>query len=136
MTKQVQAAYQIAFDEFERLSREGGADQPSAKMLEVEEPGYLDQDMAFLRDQKATGYKVVGEPAITRSRSVPSVEKSGSDRRLTLQVCEDRRGSSAVFRDGKTERNRLWQGFVYAKAFSGRVKLVDIDTSEVERCDW
>ncbi|TDO93327.1 hypothetical protein [Enemella evansiae] len=136
LTKQAQAAYQIAFDEFERLSREGGADQPSAKMLEVEDPGYLDLDMAFLRDQKAVGYRVEGAPATTKSRSVPSAEKSGSDRRLTLQVCEDRRGSSAVYPNGATERNRLWQGFVYGKLVNGRVKLVDIETSEVQQCDW
>ena len=136
LTKKAQAAYQIAFDEFERLSREGGADKPSAKMLEVEDPGYLDLDMAFLRDQKAAGYRVEGAPARTKSRSVPSAEKSGSDRRLTLQVCEDRRGSSAVYPNGTRERNRLWQGFVYGKLVDGRVRLVGIETSEVQQCDW
>ncbi|NNG19301.1 hypothetical protein HJ590_06855 [Naumannella sp. ID2617S] len=136
MTKQVQAAYQIAFDEFERLSREGGADQPSAKMLEVEEGLYLEQDLALLRDQKKRKVKVEGGGAVSKSRSAVGASKSGSDSRLSLQICEDRRASQAVYPDGRRGQNRLWQGFVYARMDMGRAKLIDVDTVEVQRCDW
>ncbi|NNG18972.1 hypothetical protein HJ590_05175 [Naumannella sp. ID2617S] len=136
MTKQVQAAYQIAFDEFERLSREGGADQPSAKMLEVEEGLYLEQDMALLQDQKKTGYKVEGKPSTSRSRAAAGAVKGDSDPRLTIQVCEDRRGSFSVNPDGRRVEDRLSEGYVYAKLVNGRVKLVNVDTSEVAQCAW
>lgn len=136
LTKKAQAAYQIAFDEYERLARAGGADQPSAKMLEVEEGRYLEQDMALLSYQKKEGIKVVGGQTMTRSRPAPSASKGGSDERLTLQICEDRRPSRAVYPDGREGPNRLWQGFAYGKIVDGKVKLTDIDTKEVQQCDW
>lgn len=136
LTKKAQAAYQIAFDEYERLARAGGADKPSPKMLEVEEGLYLEQDIALLRYQKEQGVKVEGGPSHSKSRSVPSASKGDSDVRLTLQICEDRRASRAVYRDGRNGQNRLWQGFVYGKLVDGKVKLTDVDTKEVERCDW
>lgn len=136
LTKKAQAAYQIAFDEFERLSREGGADKPSAKMLEVEDPGYLDQDMALLRNQKTSGYRVEGRMPTTRSRPAVGASKSGSDERLTLQVCEDRRGEVAVRADGLRIQSKLAEGFVYGKLVNGKVRLVDVDTKEVSQCAW
>lgn len=136
LSRQAQAAYQIAFDEYERLARAGGAEEPSAKMLEVEEGLYLQQDLALLKYQKDQGVKVEGDPSVTKSRPVPSASKGGSDERLTLQICEDRRASRAVYSDGRQGPNRLWQGFVYGKLVNGTVKLTDVDTKEVQRCDW
>lgn len=136
LVKQAQAAYQVAFDEFERLSREGGADEPSAKMKDVETGLYLEQDMALLRDQKKRGYTVEGKAATAKSRPAPGKVKGDSDPRLTLEICEDRRGSRALYPDGRSGENRLWQGFVYAAFREGRMRLVDVDTSEVSMCSW
>lgn len=136
LQKQALAAYEVAFDEYERLSREGGADQPSPKMLEVEHGRYLEQDMLLLRYQKQHGFRVEGGPAKRRARPAAGRGKDSADSRLTLQICEDRRASSAVNPNGNREKNKLWQGFVFVSVIEDRVKLVDADATEVQSCDW
>ncbi|GAB3622650.1 hypothetical protein GCM10027418_07320 [Mariniluteicoccus endophyticus] len=136
LSKQAGQAYETAFAEFERLSRAGGADQPTAKMLEVETDLYLKQDMALLQNQRATKFKVQGTPSTAKWRPATDQAKNGSDQRLTIQICEDRRGSAAVYADGRREESTLAQGYAYAKIIDGKVKLVDVDTKKVERCDW
>lgn len=135
LVKQAQAAYQVAFDEFERLSREGGADEPSAKMKDVETGLYLEQDMALLRDQKKRGYTVEGKAATAKSRPAPGKVKGDSDPRLTLEICEDRRGS--FFRiDGNTSEGYPTQGFAFLAIRGQRAVLVDVDTAKVSTCGW
>lgn len=136
LVKQAQAAYEVAFDEFERLSREGGATEPSPKMKDVETGLYLEQDMALLRDQKKRGYKVEGKAAVAKSRPAPGKAKGDADPRLTLEICEDRRGSRVLEGGRDPDPGRLSHGFVYASPRDARIVLVDVDTSPVDRCDW
>ncbi|GAB3712745.1 hypothetical protein [Mariniluteicoccus flavus] len=134
LVRQTQAAYKIAFDEFERLSWAGGADEPSPKLKEVAEGVYLEKIMALLRDQKKSGFRIEGKVSVTRVTSAPGYASRDSDPTLTLLICEDRREVTLVERDGKRSSGTLAEGYAYAKRVNGRVKLVDIRTQDASKC--
>ncbi|GAB3715810.1 hypothetical protein [Mariniluteicoccus flavus] len=137
LVRQTQAVYQVAFDEYERLTRAGGADEASPRLKQVMQGTYLDLTTKALREQKATGYRIEGRAATTKSRSAAGTASQGSDPRLTLEVCEDRRGATLIERNGQRAESGFVAGHVFAaQAADGRIKLTSVRTRPAEQCVW
>ncbi|WP_460742180.1 hypothetical protein [Mariniluteicoccus endophyticus] len=131
LLSQAQAAYQSAFDEYERLSWAGGADEASAQLREVAAGTYLSELEYVLREQKKRANKVEGKKPSARSRVV-----SAASTRIVLEVCEDRRGSRAKLGDGGVVENTLASGKVYAAPTDGRIKIIEAEINKVSQCDF
>ncbi|OYO15426.1 hypothetical protein CGZ98_03155 [Enemella evansiae] len=112
----------------------GGADDVSDVIKGVAAENFLAKYRAILKDQKDRGYTVKGM-GTTRVKPTPGLVLDDYDARLTLKVCEDRTQTTWT-ENKKTEAGTLVQGQVYARIQEGRVVLVEIVSSDVDRCDF
>ena len=133
LSARAEVVYRAFFDEWMRLERAGGADQPTQILLDNGADNYLEIVMGLLRHQKETGYTVSGPASTTEVVASPGGDYDGIDPRYTLKVCEDH--TKAIYVLGQERRQgRLVQGTVYLREVDGQLKLVGIDTMETERC--
>lgn len=133
LSAQAEKAYRTASGEFERLAREGGTSEASPVLRSVAAERALLKYVALLNNQKERRYTVTGTGQI-HTKPQPGSVSYDSDPRLSLQVCDDR---SAVrwTEGGQTMPGYPVQGWAYGRLIDGKVMIVDVETSRVERCD-
>lgn len=133
LSGRAERVYRTFFNEWTRLEREGGAEEPTQVLLDNGSGGYLKGVMGFLRNQKSTGRIIGGPLPKVTVVAAPGGEFEGVDPRLTLQVCEDH--TAAWFEeDGTQYAGELAQGTVYLGYVEGRIKVIGASTKSVEQC--
>lgn len=133
LSAQAERVYRAFFNEWTRLKREGGADEPTEILLNNGAGPYLESVMKNLRDQKAGGHTIGGPLPVLKVVGVPGGDYEGIDPRLTLQVCED---STAAWWEEAGERHPggIAQGTVYLGKVDDRIKVMGISTELVKQC--
>lgn len=135
LSAQAEHAYRAFFDEWTRLERAGGADEPTQILLDNGAGDYLNAVMLLLRDQKANGVTVEGPMPTARVLPAPGGDFRGIDPRLTLRVCEDHRAGRYTDSEG-THPQRLLEGTLYLAFLDGRPKIVAGTTEATEQCTF
>ena len=135
LSAMAEETYRTFFAEWTRLEREGGATEPTPAMRATATDQYLESVMAFLRDQKQTGYRIVGPMATARAIAAPGGDFAGIDPQLTLKVCEDSSHTTYTV-DGTEDRGYLVEGVVYFRFVADRPKLVTGTTQRVDQCSF
>lgn len=133
LSAQAEKAYRTASEEMERLGRAGGASEATPLLRSVVAERALVKYETLLKDQKRRGYTVSGRGTI-HTAPKPGATSRDYDPRLSLQVCDDR--SAITWSEGgKTNSGYPVQGWAYSRIIDGKVMVVDVETSKVEKCD-
>lgn len=119
LSAEAERVYRTFFNEWKRLDREGGADEPSQILRDNGDGLYLEAVAEHLRGYKSRGTRYEGpDPKLTVSPAPGTISGDGEgDPRFTLAVCEDyrdgwivERGSrrpGVLIRGSSTSRRRM-----------------------------
>ncbi len=136
LSAEAERVYRTFFNEWKRLDREGGADEPSQILRDNGDGLYLEAVAQHLRGYKSRGTRYEGpDPKLTVSPAPGTISGDGEgDPRFTLAVCEDYRDGWIVEGDSRRP-GVLIRGVVYLAEIDGRLKVVDGDTGGARSCD-
>lgn len=133
LSAQAEKAYRTASEEMQKLLVSGGQSEASPLLRSVTTGLALSKYESLLQDQKARGYTVTGQGKVT-TKSMPGATSKDYDPRLTLKVCDD--WSAMTWTEaGRTAQGYPTQGWAYGRVIEGKVKIVDVVTAKVDRCD-
>ena len=134
LSAEAERVYRTFFNEWIRLEREGGADEPTQILVENGAEGYLEGVSLMLKEQRQRGETAGGPLPIVTVKPDPGMSAEGSDPRLTLAVCEDH--SAGWYRDEDGQRlGLLLQGRVFLKEIDAQFRVVWARTKEVQKCE-
>lgn len=116
-----------------RLTKAGGANEPSEELKRYAADSYLELVMPGLQDQKKRGYTLKGEPHLTLKHA-PGQTRMDSDPRLTLHYCEDNSGTR-LSESGTELQGKSGKGSLFLSVIDGQTKVVDSTVSVVDSCE-
>lgn len=116
-----------------RLTRDGGAMEPSEELKRYADGNYLRSLVGGLQHQKEGGYTVIGEPQLVLSPA-PGESRKGSDPRLTLGFCEDNTQTKIVAKDQSKSQGPSGRGHLFIGHVDGQLKIVEGTVKAVESC--
>lgn len=116
-----------------RLTKAGGANEPSEELKRYADGNYLRSLVGGLQHQKAGGYTVMGEPQLVLNPA-PGEARNGSDPRLTLGFCEDNAQTKIVAKDQSESQGPSGRGRLFIGDVDGQLKIVAGTVKAVESC--
>ncbi len=128
-------AYWTYLREEDRITAEGGVDEPTSILKQTTAEAFLEERMSSFRGWKSQGMKSSGQ---TRSwiRLAPGDAHESSDPRLTARICQDGRDTVTTLADGTQVREgRVVQATIFGKVLDGRPKIVYGDGEVVDKCE-
>lgn len=135
LSAEAERVYRTFFNEWIRLEREGGAEEPTQILKDNGSERYVDAIMTFLSDQKAQGVTVEGPLPSLSIRPAPGSPYGSADPRMTIEVCEDHRAGWSDDGSGK-QPGKLVHGLVFLGVVSDRTKVVWSQTEVVDECPF
>lgn len=130
--EEAEQVYRTFFEESVRLSRAGGATEPTSVLRETSAGDYLKNMMEIFSGMHDRGVRARGmDPKLAVDR-LPGRSKSGSV--VALEVCIDSRGWSYFRGDEEVTPGRLAIDEVYFARFGETLKMIGADGREAERC--
>lgn len=134
LSAMAEEVYRTFFDEWVRLERAGGADEPTQILLDNGAGSYLEGVVALLQDQKARGVEIGGPlPRVTVAPTHGDTAQPEAG--IILRVCEDNRDGWFEDETGR-DSGELVQGTVRVEQIEDRLKVTAARTNEVETCTF
>ena len=125
-------AYRVSWTEYGRLAVDGGAEDPTQKLLDTSTGKYLSATMESLRSIKKQKLQISSPGSLEWVRP-----KAYGEGEVILEGCEDYRSAILTKPNGETltpSGTRVYQQTITAQRVSDRWKLSAQVTSEVDQC--
>lgn len=135
LSAEAERVYRTFFNEWIRLEREGGAEEPTQILKDNGAALYLAGVRALLRDSYEREVRYEGPDPVVTVKANPGSGSpdTDSDPRLTLTVCEDSSGGWTVG-PGSSQPGVVAEGQIYLAYVGDRMKVVDANLQQVDAC--